>query len=235
MSDILHYTIYDEVALVRLDNGKANSLSPDLITGLEQALDRAASDARAVVVAGREGLFCAGFELSIMRASAESARALVRQGAELFTRLYLHPQPVVAACTGHAIAAGAVLLMTADLRIGARGRFKVGLNEVAIGLRLPAVVVELAGERLCRRHLARATTLAHIYTPDEACEVGFLDRVVEPDHVIQTALAEARRLAALPADSLARTKAIMRTPLAERVRAGLDADLQDRDFSPLIT
>src|SRR5262245_1515716 len=191
---MLDYRLDDGVPVLRLDDGKANALSPAAIAALEAALDRAEKEARAVLVLGREGRLCAGFDLSVMRAGVEPMRALVTAGAELFLRIAVHPLPIVVGCTGHALAAGAILLLAADTRIGARGAFKIGLNEVAIGMALPIFGFELARERLSKRHFTRAAIQAELYDPDEAVAAGFLDRACDPGAVAETALAEARRL-----------------------------------------
>ena len=104
---------------------------------------------------GRSGRFCAGFDLNTIQESPDAARRLVAGGAELVARLAASPLPIVVGCGGHALAMGALLLLGADVRIGAEGEFKLGLNEVAIRMTLPAFAIELAGERLSRRHLTR--------------------------------------------------------------------------------
>jgi enoyl-CoA hydratase len=81
---------------------------------------------------------------------------MVEAGAELLLKIYMHPQPVIIGCTGHAVAAGALLLLTGDYRIGISGDFKIGLNETSIGLSLPTFGLELARDRLDGRYLNRA-------------------------------------------------------------------------------
>jgi len=224
-SSRVHYEKTGAVALLRLDDGKANAVSHELIEEFCAALDKAEAEASAVVIAGRPARFSAGFDLAKMTASPESARALVTEGCEMLVRLYMHPQPVVVACTGHALAAGALILLAADRRIGAAGDFKIGLNEVAIGLRLPIFAVELVRERLSKRHFTAATILGRVYAPADAVDVGYLDAVVEPDRVVESAVAEAEPLAALPRGALAQTKALARSALVEHVRATLADDM----------
>src|SRR5262245_23859536 len=122
---MLDVRLDDGVAVLQLDDGKANALSPAMIAAIEAALDRAEKEARAVLLLGRDGRFCAGFDLSVMRSGVEPMRALVTAGADLLMHLALHPLPIVVGCTGHALAAGALLLLAADARTGARGEFKI--------------------------------------------------------------------------------------------------------------
>ena len=138
-SEIVTIRRVDDVAVLEFDDGKANALGNDTIDALLAALDEVDGNADAVVLAGRPGRFSAGFDLKVMGSGPEAAQAMLARGVDLFLRLYLYPRPVVAACTGHAIAAGAIILMSCDLRVGTRGEFKIGLPEVTIGMPLPFV------------------------------------------------------------------------------------------------
>ncbi|MCB1733327.1 MAG: enoyl-CoA hydratase/isomerase family protein, partial [Halieaceae bacterium] len=113
-------TVTDDVAVIDLDDGKANALGFDVLAGLESALDRAeADDVSAVVIVGRDGKFSAGFDLKVMTSGPEGARDMLGRGALLGLRMYMFPKPVVLAVTGHALAMGAILLCCADVRVGA--------------------------------------------------------------------------------------------------------------------
>lgn len=213
--------IQDGVAVLRMDDGKANAFSFAMLEELGAALDAAEKDARAVVLLGRPGRFSGGFDLAVMNEGGAATARLVTGGARLALRLFELPLPVVIGCTGHALAMGAVLLCAADLRIGAAGAFKIGLHEVAIGLALPAFAIELARERLAASHLQRATALAEIYDPDGAVAAGFLDRAVAPEQVEAAALEAAAALGALPGRAHALTKRALRRAAIERIRSGL--------------
>ena len=113
-----------------------------------------------------------------MTAGPSHAAALVGAGGRLLMRIYGHPQPVVLGVTGHALAAGALLTLSCDTRIGGDGPAKIGLNETAIGMGLPHFAVELAEARLASAHLLRAAVQAEIYDAPGAVEAGYLDRVV---------------------------------------------------------
>lgn len=220
------FAIDDGVAVLRLDDGKVNAFGPSAVAALEAAIGRAETEAGALVIAGREGKFSAGFDLGIIRAGPGPARELAAAGARAAMRLYGADVPVVAACTGHALAYGAILLLASDLRIGADVDAAIGLNEVAIGLTLPAFGVELARDRLSPRHLTRAVGLATVYPPAGAVEAGFLDEVVPAADLEQTALDRARALAgALDPAAFARTRRNVRGAVIDRVLATLDEDL----------
>src|SRR5437879_12594231 len=96
------------VGVISVDDGKANAYSPDVLCAISESFDKAEADGvSAVLLQGRPGRFSAGFDLSIMTSGVEPMRALVTQGAELLLRIFTYPAPVIAACTGHALAAGA--------------------------------------------------------------------------------------------------------------------------------
>ena len=226
MSDeTVSYRIEDAVALISLDDGKANALSPSVIEALHRALDQAEKDASAVVIAGRPGRFSGGFDLSIMTRDADSARDLVITGAQLLLRVYTFSLPVVVACTGHAVAAGALMLLSADRRVGAAGQFKIGLNEVGIGMRLPIFALELARDRLAKEALVEATMEARLYTPDEAVEAGYLDRVVDGEDLLSCALEEAGRLASLSGPAYGLSKKLLRADVANKINSTLAEDM----------
>lgn len=218
-------TIEDGVAVLRFDDGKANVLSFAAIDSFSGALDRAGDEASAVCIVGREGKLCAGFDLSVMQDGMASAQKLVAAGGELLMRIYQHPQPVVVAVTGHALAAGALLALSCDVRIGADVPAKIGLNETSIGMPLPLFAVALAEDRLDRSALVRATLGAEIYGPAEATEVGYLDRVVPAEEVEAAAIAEARRLGAYSSRAYAQTKEVLRAGTVARVSEGAAEDL----------
>lgn len=224
--DLLTVTIDDDgVALVRVDDGKANAFSHRMIEQLHGALDRAGADARAVCFVGREGKLCAGFDLSVMTQGPDATRGLVRAGGELLMRIYGHPQPTVVAVTGHALAAGALFVLACDTRYAADVPAKIGLNETAIGMGLPVYGVELARERLSKRAFTAAVLQATIYDPRGAADVGYVDAVVPAAELVATARAEAARLGQFRSGAYALTKSQSRGALIAQVLAGLEADM----------
>lgn len=202
MSDVVAYEVRDRIAYVTIDNGKANALAPEVIAGIDAAVSRAedAGDGEvgALVITGRAGMLTGGFDLNVIRSGPEAAGRLVTDGGALFSRLFGSEVPVIVACSGHAVAAGALLLLGADYRVGARGAFRIGLIETQIGMVLPRWAVELARERISPRHFQQATVGARMYDPDGAADAGFLDAVVEPDELLAAATAEAQRWAEFP-------------------------------------
>ena len=222
----------ENVATLYLDDGKANALGYEVIDALLAAFDEVeASDAHALVLAGRQDRFSAGFDLSVMNEGAEAARGMLSKGVDLFLKMYMFSRPVVAACTGHAIAAGSILLLSSDIRIGAKGDFKVGLPEVTIGMALPFFATELARDRLSKRHYTKATALGYMYPPEDAVDVGYLDEVVPQEEVIATAQERAKNLSEVGRTELIRTRKTTRGQIAQTIQESLSKDLSKFDVN----
>ena len=216
-----------DVLIVHLDDGKANALSAGVITAISAAIDQAEDDDTigAVVLHGRPGRFCAGFDLSVMRGGDIGAVvALVSEGGELVRRLYGSSVPVVAASTGHALAAGALILLGCDVRIGADVDCKIGLNEVAIGMVLPNWALTIAQDRLSRRHIQLAVATAQVNAGAGAVDAGFLDSVVPDVDVLAVAVAAAHELAALNSRAYAGTVVALRGKVLAMMAAQIADD-----------
>lgn len=216
--------------VARLDDGGPNVIGFASAAGLSAAVDRATEAKLPLVIFGREGMFSAGFDLNVLNDDVNAFADLVMTGAELLRQIVEAPVPVVVGATGHAVAMGAMLLLAADYRVGAEGRFKIGLNEVAIGMTLPHFAVKLAESRLSKRHLLRAATLAELHRPDSALDVGYLDEVIAVEGHKAATMAKAEACSKLSQDAFAGTKARIRGPLAAALteaialdKAGLEA------------
>jgi enoyl-CoA hydratase len=217
MSEVLEYKLEPDYCLITMDDGKANALSFDMLAQLNAALDQAEQAGKVVVICGRPGKFSAGFDLSVMGQGGSAMFDLLREGASLSRRLLNFATPVVLAVSGHALAMGALLLLSADYRIGIHGTYKIGLNEVAIGMTLPYFGVELARARLATTHLNSAVGLARIYDAAAAVEAGYLDEAVQADELLPRSIELAKQLAGLDMEAHKHTKS--------RVREGLNAAL----------
>jgi enoyl-CoA hydratase len=225
-TDPLSYTLDAGIAIIRMDDGKANALSMEMIEGLLAALERAGKEAGAILLTGRPERFCAGFDLRVMMSGPDAAMALLRRGGDLLMGLYGSPLPLVIACTGHAIAGGALVLLTGDVRFGAPGAFRIGLNEVSIGLPVPVLAMELARDRIAQAELGRATLFAQMYDPEEAARVGYLDAVVAEAALLERAKAEAVRLAGFSRGPFVATKQRLRGRTIAHIKDTLEDDMR---------
>lgn len=214
MTELVTYEKDENVAIITLDDGKANAVSHQLINELNAALDKAEEEKATVLLTGREGKFSAGFDLSVMKEGGPAAVGkLVGDGARLSQRLLAFPTPVIIACNGHSLAMGALMLLSVDYRIGVPGKYKVGLNEVAIGMTMPYFGVELARGRLTPSYFGRSVSNAEIFSPEDAMSAGFLDKVVPEDQLLATALAGAKMMSQLNLTAHHNTKLRVRDQL----------------------
>ena len=218
------YELADSIATITLDDGKKNALSLETFGELGEALDRAGRDRAVVLLTGRDGAFSGGFDLRVLGGGGATAREMVRTGFELAERLLGFTSPVVIACTGHAIAMGAFLLLAGDHSLGALGDFKVGANEVALGLTMPFFAIEMCRQRLAPAYFHRAVINAEIFTPEAAVHAGFLDEVVAPEELSTKARAVAARLAQLDFGVHHATKLRARGAALSAIRAAIEAD-----------
>ena len=220
MADIVSYSLADDIATLTMDDGKANAMAPAMSAALNAGLDRASGEAKAVVIRGREGVMCGGFDLKIIRGDDDAAKAGMREaGMALLKRLYLSPQPIIFAVTGHSVAMGALLLLAGDFRVGRSGDFRIGLNETGIGLSLPITGLELARDRLAPMVFQRATINAELFSPDTAVPAGYLDQVADTAGFDAAVSEVAQTIAALDATAFAETKRRVRQPTLERIDA----------------
>lgn len=162
--ELEHHEKYT-LAIITLNDGKANSLSPAMLAELAAAFDQAEQDGAIVILTGMENKFSAGFDLGVMKAGKEAINAMAKSGAALAARMLSFPQPVILACNGHCLAMGAVLLLSADYRIGVEGDFKIGLNEVSLGMSMPPFAKVILNETLSPTYLKRSAMQAEIFNP----------------------------------------------------------------------
>jgi enoyl-CoA hydratase len=224
VADRTKLAIEDGVAWIAMDDAKVNALSAELIGELAAAFDAAEKAGAVAVLSGRASVFSAGFDLRTFERGAAAGAAMVRAGADLVLRLLAFPRPVLTVCTGHAYPAGAFLMLAADVRFGVAGPWRIGMNEVAIGLTVPKFAVELARHRLTPPGFARIAT-APMFAPEEALRLGYLDRVLAEQEIGAAVRAEAERLRALDRASFTATKARINARALEAIRAALDAEL----------
>ena len=218
----------DKVVCISVDDGRANAFSPSLLVALSQELAEAEADAEvgAAVIAGNQKAFFAGFDLDVIGSGDSKAIAeMTTAGGAFIRQAYGASVPVVAASTGHAVAAGALLLCGCDYRVGVDGPVKIGLNEVAIALTLPKWALLIASERLSKRYLQVSVANAQIFDGSGAVDAGFLDEVTTPDEVVTRAIEVAQGFAEqLDAKAYAATVRNLRGGLLGEMDAAVASD-----------
>ena len=228
MVNLATFAVSDGVAVITMDDGKANVMSLPMQQAVHAALDESEKAKLPVVLTGRAGILSAGFDLKTLSAGGQPVFDMLNGGIELAIRLLSFPSPVVIACPGHAIAMGVFLLQSCDYRIGVAGNFKYVANEVAIGMPMPYSTIEILRQRITPAALSRAVLLAETFTPDNGVETGFIDRVVATDAELMPAAIEfAKSTLALNAAAHTASKKRLRADSLGAIRAGLAKDNQD--------
>ncbi|MDO6442725.1 crotonase/enoyl-CoA hydratase family protein [Marinobacter sp. 2_MG-2023] len=231
MTDFVDYSLNDGVATIVINNGKANALSHEVFEQLNKALDQAEQDKAVVILSGQPGIFSGGYDLKEMQKGMKEAAALVTVGSKLTRRLAAFPLPVIGACSGHAIAKGAFIMLSVDYRVGIEGDFKLGLNEVAIGMTMHHAGIEIARHRLAPAHFYRSVINAEIYSPGGAVAAGFLDEVVAPEQLMNRASELAQAFRKLNMRAHAQTKLKAKAGYLELLDRSIEKDSESLGIS----
>ena len=225
MTDNLATLSHDEdVSIITLDDGKANVFSPAMTQAVNDCLDEVPTERGSLIITGRPGMFSAGFDLKVISAGDLTAtREMSLSGFKLLSRIFSFPRPVLAACSGHGIALGTFLLCCCDYRIGAKGEFLVGANEMRTNMVIPVPILELIKFRVAQAHKYRAVLGAEMYHIESAIEVGLIDEVVEPELLMEAALVKAKDLATLGHPSYTLTKELYIAEPATKINDAINA------------
>ncbi|MBI3270612.1 MAG: enoyl-CoA hydratase/isomerase family protein [Planctomycetes bacterium] len=227
------------VTVVRMQDGKANTLGASMVEALAAAAERLSAAGRGgVVLTGAGRFFSAGLNLGEVLALDRPA---LSRFLDLFERMTLGwfcmPRPVVAAVNGHAIAGGTVMALTADFRLVANSELRMGLNEVQLGISLPRVVPELVRLQVAPPAVNRVLLAAETFGADEAVAIGLADRAVPAEMLEEEAVETAARLARSPGRAYASTKAGLRGEARRRIEAERAGDREaflDSLFDPAV-
>jgi enoyl-CoA hydratase len=221
MSDHAICKTEDGIATITMDDGKANAFSFNMMTALNAAMDDAEANADVIVLTGRAGVMCAGFDLKVMQTAPDKVADMVRQGGELLVRIFSSDKPIIIASPGHGIAAGGLLMLAADYRIGVEGDSRYGLNESAIGMVLPPFGYDLSVYKLNNKYLDACFVGAELIDPQTAIKAGFLDEAVAADGLMARAMEKAQEMQKLHPKAYAGNKKLVRGALTEKMTAEL--------------
>jgi len=212
---------FGPVAVLTMRSGRANAISTEFLERLWvqlEAVER--SGAAALLLTGEGKAFSAGLDLPhVLSLDRPGLERFIRRFSEVMLRVFTLPIPVVAAINGHAIAGGCVLALQADARIAAEGDLRMGLNEVQLGLGLPAVILETLRWQVPPQAMLPVALEGRLVGPGEARELGLVHDVVPAERLLQVARSRAEALAALPGPAFSDIKQAIRAPVLAAVRA----------------
>lgn len=224
MTQLVSYTIENNIATITMDDGNANVASPDFLAQLNQAIDAAEQQQAVIILTGRAEVFCAGFDLKVLRTGVGNAYKMLMGGFWLVHRLMSYPHPLIIACNGHAIALGAFILLSGDYRLGVKGDYKIVANEVKNGLTMPHCALALCEYRMNIAAVHRAMLLSEVFNPEQAVEAGFMDAVVSGDELMVKAQSLATEYLELNRDAHTTSKLRMRKTFLRKLKRAIKAD-----------
>lgn len=229
MSGPVTYTRNESFSRIVMDDGKANVMSIEMLNALHAAFDEAERDKTLVLLSARGKHFSGGFDLNVFaKGTAQDQYLMLKGGAELALRILSFPTPVVTACQGNAYPMGAFLILSSDFRLAAEGNYRIGLNEVAIGLAAPRFAIEVARQRLLPAYFNRTVTTGEMFEPAEAVTAGFFDRLVPAADLERAALEKAEALTKINMASHATMKMRARGETIALIRRVIDEDITPR-------
>ncbi len=197
----------EDISIITLDDGKANVFSSRMSQQVNEYLDQVETEKGCLIITGKEGMFSAGLDLkTIQGGDMEEILEMSANAFKLLARIFSFPRPVIAACSGHGIALGTFLLCCCDYRIGVKGDYMLGANEMRTNMVIPTPILELIKFRVNNSHKYRAVLGAEMYTLDQAQEAGLMDEVVNAQDLMQVAMEKAKDLASMGHPSYTLTK-----------------------------
>ena len=224
MSQPVSYHFENGISTITLDDGKVNALSVAMQADINAALDKAEADGGIVVIVGNQKMFSAGFDLKVFQTGGDELKQMLIGGFMLSQRLMTFPTPVIAACTGHAMAMGFFLLLSCDYRVGVNTEVKLCANEVAIGLTLPYSAVEVCRQKLAPTVFCRVTNLAESFWGESAVAAGILDKAVSLEQVLISAQEKARQFKELNLAAYKATKARTKADTFTALQVAMEKD-----------
>lgn len=224
---MIHVHDHGMVRELRLDRPPANALSPELVNTLAEAVAVAPRDgARALVLSGAPGMYCAGLDVPLLiHFDRAGILAMWRSLYGLLRGLAASPIPIVAAITGHSPAGGAVLATYCDHRVMAEGNYKIGYNEVRVGIPMPVAILRCVARLIGERQAERLCVGGLLLPAAEALRIGLVDETAPAEQVVERALEGCRAITALPTTAMSRTREACRAGLVRLMDEGLAGEL----------
>ena len=196
-----------DISIITLDDGKANVFSSKMSQQVNDCLDQVETEKGCLIITGKEGMFSAGLDLkTIQSGDMDKILEMSSNAFKLLARIFSFPRPVIAACSGHGIALGTFLICCCDYRIGVKGDFMLGANEMRTNMVIPPPILELIKFRVSQSYKYRAVLGAEMYSLSDAQEVGLIDEVVDPESLMNVAMEKAKDLATMGNPSYTLTK-----------------------------
>ncbi len=213
----------NDISIIKLDDGKANAFSYDMLSQVNDLLKKVPRDSGALVITGREGLFSGGFDLkTLATGDMEKITKMVQLGYRLLLELFSFDRPIVAAVSGHSIALGLFVTCSADYRIAIDGKYVCQANEVRNNMDIPTQIMEIIRARVNKKYFYSAVYHSDAYSVQDSIEVGYIDEVVSEDQFMERVMEKAKELATLPHPFYANTKKTAQDDVRQKIADAID-------------
>mgnify|MGYP003952329307 CR=1 FL=1 len=213
----------NDISIIKLDDGKANAFSYDMLTQVNELLAKVPRDSGALVITGRDGLFSGGFDLKTLAAGdMEKITKMVQLGYRLLLELYSFDRPIIAAVSGHSIALGLFVTCSADYRIAIDGKYICQANEVRNNMDIPTQIMEILKARVNKNYFYPAVFHSDAYSVQDSIEVGFIDEVVPQTEFMDRVMEKAKELATLPHPFYANTKKSAQDDVRQKISDAIE-------------
>jgi len=212
----------ENISIITLDDGKANVFSSKMSKDINECLDEVPTENGCLIITGREGILSGGFDLKVIQGGEiEMIQEMTLAGFKLLSRIFSFPRPVIAACSGHAVALGTFLLCCCDYRIGVKGEFMLGANEMRTNMVIPPQILELIKFRVTEDHKYRAVLGAEMYSLENAISAGLMDEVVDQDALMNSVMEKAADLSTMGHPSYSMTKELFIADTLKKINEGI--------------
>jgi len=213
----------NNVSIIRLDDGKANAFSHEMLTRFNELLAEVPRDSGSLIITGREGLFSGGFDLkTLATGDMEKIRKMVILGYKTLLDLYGFDRPLIAAVTGHSIALGLFVTCCADYRIAIDGQYICQANEVRNNMDIPTQIMEILKARVNKNYFYPAVYHSDAYSMKDSIAVGYIDEVVSEDNFMERVMQKAEELSSLPHPFYANTKHFAQGDVIQKITDAIE-------------
>lgn len=212
----------NDISVIKLDDGKANAFSYEMLIQINNLLEKVSRDSGALVITGREGLFSGGFDLkTFATGDMEKVSKMVQLGYRLLLELFSFERPVIAAVSGHSIALGLFIACSADYRIAIDGEYVCQANEVRNNMDIPTPIMEILKARVNKNYFYPAVLHSDPFSVQDSIAVGYIDEVVAEQDFMNRVIEKATELASLPHPFYANTKKSAQEDIRQKISDGI--------------
>ncbi len=217
----------NQIKIIQLNREKANALNYDLLKSILNELNEIERDdsVKGIILTGKDGIFSAGLDIvELYDKDKEYMKNFWILFSNLLLKIYSYPKLVFSAISGHSPAGGTVISIMTDYRIMVKGKYVIGLNEVAVGLTMPVLIGKVFQSLLGIRTAEKMTLLGELVDPIRAHQIGLVDELVISEDLIRRTKQEMISWLQLPFDKQIKSKLSLRSDIITIMQKNISAN-----------